>query len=227
MTTPGPSPSTKKPSFSFKNAFKSSKSTAEPPPVPQIDPGYPFLRNAFNRSTSSLANHPTNPGRRPSATPAPQKAQTTPSTDSRFPRGTARSKSYAYGRTQHARSGSLFHSSDTGSEGHGSLTMTSMSPPPVPKVPGGFGSFAQRTDSPLPMNDYEDKIVMDPRTPSDFALHAVFMRFATSAESKIDVFLRQTLVSILVYVPQLSLICWLGYGTFIADIHGSRGGSQV
>jgi hypothetical protein len=35
---------------------------------------------------------------------------------------------------------------------------------------------------------------MDPKTPSDYALHAVFMRFASSAEIKIDTFLRQSLV---------------------------------
>ncbi len=40
----------------------------------------------------------------------------------------------------------------------------------------------------------EDKVVMDPKTPSDFALHAVFIRFASLAEGKIDTFLRQILV---------------------------------
>lgn len=34
---------------------------------------------------------------------------------------------------------------------------------------------------------------MDPRTPSDYALHAIFIRFASSAEMKIDEFLRQPL----------------------------------
>jgi hypothetical protein len=38
------------------------------------------------------------------------------------------------------------------------------------------------------------ELTLDPRTPSDYALHAVFMRFATSAEVKIDHFLRQPLV---------------------------------
>jgi len=37
----------------------------------------------------------------------------------------------------------------------------------------------------------DDKVVIDPKTPADFALHAVFMRFATSAEEKIDAFLRR------------------------------------
>lgn len=45
-----------------------------------------------------------------------------------------------------------------------------------------------------PFQDFEeDKVVMDPKTPSDFALHAVFIRFATSAEEKIETFLRQPL----------------------------------
>lgn len=34
---------------------------------------------------------------------------------------------------------------------------------------------------------------MDPRTPSEFALHAIFIRFAALAEGKIDRFLRQPL----------------------------------
>jgi hypothetical protein len=41
----------------------------------------------------------------------------------------------------------------------------------------------------------EDKVVMDLKTPSDYALHAVFIRFAGLAEEKIDNFLRQPLVS--------------------------------
>ncbi len=44
--------------------------------------------------------------------------------------------------------------------------------------------------------DFEDdKVVMDPKTPSDFALHAIFIQFASLAEGKIDVFLRHILVS--------------------------------
>jgi hypothetical protein len=40
----------------------------------------------------------------------------------------------------------------------------------------------------------DDKIVMDLKTPADYALHAVFIRFASSSEEKIDSFLRQPLV---------------------------------
>lgn len=40
----------------------------------------------------------------------------------------------------------------------------------------------------------EDKIVMDLKSPADYALHAVFIRFASSSEEKIDSFLRLPLV---------------------------------
>jgi hypothetical protein len=59
------------------------------------------------------------------------------------------------------------------------------SPPPVPPVP----AMHKREDS----LDAPVAAAPDPRTPSDYALHAVFMRFATSAEVKIDMFLRQPL----------------------------------
>lgn len=54
----------------------------------------------------------------------------------------------------------------------------------MPRVPSAFGNL-YRDDT------EDDKVVMDLKTPSDFALHAVFIRFATSAEEKIDTFLRQ------------------------------------
>lgn len=57
------------------------------------------------------------------------------------------------------------------------------SPPPVPRVPGSFQDVE------------EDKVVMDPKTPSDFALHAVFIRFAALSEEKIDNFVQHPLVS--------------------------------
>jgi hypothetical protein len=42
----------------------------------------------------------------------------------------------------------------------------------------------------------EDKVEVDPRTPAEYALHAVFIRFATAAEHKIGKFLKQPLVSL-------------------------------
>jgi hypothetical protein len=87
----------------------------------------------------------------------------------------------------------LFHSSDTGSDiGHGYSFSASPFPPPVPPVPNGFGSQGFQDEIPA-LLDYDDKIVMDPRTPSDYALHAIFIRFASSAEMKIDIFLKHPL----------------------------------
>jgi hypothetical protein len=40
----------------------------------------------------------------------------------------------------------------------------------------------------------DDKVPPGPKMPSDYALHAVFIRFATLAEAKVHVFLRETLV---------------------------------
>ncbi|KAF9070360.1 cell morphogenesis N-terminal-domain-containing protein [Rhodocollybia butyracea] len=166
----------KKPSFaSFRNAFKSGKSV-EPPPVPQLD-NYVF-KNPFNRSTSSLNSSSVGvPSKVNTASPPYGRPPTPGSVDTRFVRG---KKSHSQAKSFHSQSGSIFHTSDGGSEGHG----LSSSPPPVPRVP------YLRSETP----DFEDdKVVMDPKTPSDYALHAVFIRFASSAETKIDTFLRQPL----------------------------------
>ncbi|KAG6820914.1 hypothetical protein H0H93_009688 [Arthromyces matolae] len=171
----------KKPSFaSIRNAFKSGKSSNDTPPVPSIEYAYPALKNPFNRSTSSLSQTPNTP-RTAINTASPSFRPPTPST-----RG-QRSKQHA--KSQHSQTGSIFYTSDGGSDlGHG---FSSSSPPPVPRVPNGFG---QNSRSDTPPTDYEEeKIVVDPKTPSDYALHAVFMRFATIADSKIEAFLRHQL----------------------------------
>ncbi|TFK41667.1 cell morphogenesis N-terminal-domain-containing protein [Crucibulum laeve] len=183
----------KKPSFaSIRNAFKSGKNN-DAPPVPQLDhQPYPVLKNPFNRSTSSLhyappltartANHSFTNG---STSPYPR-----PPTPGSNGTGFARSKtkSHAYGKSQHSHSGSIFHTSDGGSDyGHAAYPS---SPPPVPRVPNVFG-HVQRGETPPLAELEDDKVVMDPKTPSDYALHAIFIRFATSAEGKIDAFLRQ------------------------------------
>lgn len=198
IATTGTSGFTKKPSFaSIRNAFKSGKNV-EPPPVPQLDhQPYPVLKNPFNRSTSSL-NHVAPLTSRSfangaAASPPYHRPPTPGSSDPRFGRPTpSKSKSHTNVKSHHSQSGSIFHASDGGSDlGHG--YPYSSSPPPVPRVPNAFGQVV-RSDTP-PTSDFEeDKIVMDPKTPSDYALHAVFMRFATGAEEKIDSFLRHTLV---------------------------------
>jgi len=55
----------------------------------------------------------------------------------------------------------------------------------VPRIPSAYGNL-YRDDT------EDDKVVTDPKTSSDFALRAVFIRFATSAEEKVNAFLRQT-----------------------------------
>lgn len=176
--TPGP---TKKNSLvNLRNPFKSGKSSNnDAPPVPQLDQAYPVLKNPFNRSNSSL-NHNNVP------TPSPrftQRPSTSGSTDTaRF--GRSKSRGHIQAKSQHSQTGSIFNMSDAGSDyGHGYF-----SPPPVPRVPGAY-----RGDTP-PSSDFEeDKVVMDPKTPSDYALHAIFMRFASQAEEKIENYLRQPL----------------------------------
>lgn len=232
ITTSSNSPFTKKPSFaSIRNAFKSGKNS-DAPPVPQIDhQAYPVLKNPFNRSTSSL-NHThvsTSTGRVPisgpiAASPPYARPHTPGSGDSRFTRGTpSKSKSHSYAKSQHSQSGSIYHASDGGSDyGHGHL------PPPVPRVPNAFG-HTHRSETP-PVSDFdEDKVVMDPRTPSDYALHAVFMRFATSTEVKIDTFLRQGLVSPVEFLDDVDqcLVFHLGSRSSSTRFHGSRCGLKI
>ncbi|EAU81493.2 hypothetical protein CC1G_05323 [Coprinopsis cinerea okayama7 len=155
----------KKPSFaSIRNAFKGNKNN-DAPPVPQLETStpYPVLKNPFNRSTSSLNS--------------PRTIQR-PSTTTGSTRGKSTSRGHTYAKSQHSLA------SDGGSDyGHGFF-----SPPPVPRVPGAY-----RSDTP-PTSDFEDdKVDMNPKTPSDYALHAVFMRFASLAEDKINDYLRQPL----------------------------------
>jgi hypothetical protein len=168
----------KKPSFaSIRNAFKSAKNS-ETPPLPSFDNSpYPVLKNPFgNRSTSSLN-------------------QSFP--ESKSSRGAILSKSRSHGptRSHHSQSGSLYHISDAGSD-HFVLP----SPPPVPRVPSAYGRMYQEE---VALEVEEDKLVMDLKTPADYALHAVFIRFASSAEEKIDNFLRRSLVR-----AKLVPVCW-------------------
>ncbi|KAF8156931.1 cell morphogenesis N-terminal-domain-containing protein [Crassisporium funariophilum] len=198
----GSSAFSKKPSFaSIRNAFKSGKSNNDAPPVPQLDYSpspYPILKNPFNRSTSSLNQNHAGPSNSRGISTTPTSAVSTSyprpptpgSTDSKFGRALSmKPRGHGYTKSQHSQSGSIFHASDGGSDyGHHHIP----SPPPVPRVPTAFGNM-YRDDTP-PLQDFEeDKVVMDPKTPADYALHAIFIRFATSAEEKIDFFLRQPL----------------------------------
>ncbi|KAH7882439.1 cell morphogenesis N-terminal-domain-containing protein [Phlebopus sp. FC_14] len=207
-TSTSTSPFGKKPSFaSIRNAFKSSsKNTADVPPVPSLDhhPAYPILKNPFNRSTSSLAHSITANSKQANATSPPHQQPRPPtpaSNESRPPRSSSRARGHSTTRSHHSQSGSIFHSSDNGSDhGHSfafghhpanhafAFGHPPSSPPPVPRVPDVL--VASRSDSPVPSEESLSAITSGPRNPSDCALHAVLIRFATLAEAKIDVFLR-------------------------------------
>ncbi|KAH9477954.1 Cell morphogenesis protein PAG1 [Psilocybe cubensis] len=182
----------KKPSFaSIRNAFK--KSNNEPPPMPSLEHSpYPVLKNPFNRSTSSLTQPTLSRGSSATPTTASNPSYARPGTPGSstnpFARHPTKSKGgHAYNKSQHSHNGSIFHISDNGSDPSQPYPP---SPPPVPRVPSAYGLMYREDIT----QDYEDdKVVMDPKTPSDFALHAVFIRFVTSAEGKIDSFLRQPL----------------------------------
>ena len=190
VATTATSPFTKKSSFaSLRNAFKSTKSADVAPPLPTINhDAYPVLRNPFNRSTSSLAHHVQG---RPSIHTSPQHARpTTPASGDAKARARS-ARGHQPAKSQHSQSGSIFHSSDAGSDfGGGTPYLPSFSPPPVPRVPSGYGAPAQRDQI-----DFEDKIVVEARTPSDFALHAIFIRFAARAEILVNIFVTQPPVS--------------------------------
>lgn len=184
----------KKTSFaSLRNAF--SKKPADPaPPMPVLDhQAYPALKNPFNRSTSSLGHLPPVPHRhQPSHASPPQFRPSTPgSTDSKTRAVPSKAREHAYGRSHHSQTGSIFHNSDAGSDG--GIGFTPSTPPPLPRKPHAFGGISMH-DDPHSLFDIEDKISIDLRTPSDYALHAIFIRFAASGEQHIDEFLRQPLV---------------------------------
>jgi hypothetical protein len=198
----------KKSSFaSIRNAFKTSRNH-DPPPVPPMEHTSP-LKNPFNRSTSSL-NHPIQPTRPfVSSTVRPPTPGSGESRYTRVPSAT-RAKSHVYAKSQHSHSGSIFLTSDPGSDqGHGGHPPSS--PPPLPRVRNGFGGLLSSSETLVISDMDDDKIVMDPRTPSEYALHAVFIRFASSAELKIDTFLRQGLVCpYTLYMPRNNLNSFIG-----------------
>lgn len=59
-------------------------------------------------------------------------------------------------------------------------------------MPNGFFSSLPHSESPT-FEPEEEKVEVDPRTPAEYALHAVFMRFATTAEHKVTSFLKHPL----------------------------------
>lgn len=191
IATTGSSTFSKKPSFaSIRNAFKGGAKTADPPPLPPLD----FASLPFNRSTSSLGQVPQTLRRGPENPSPPHPRPPTPgSSESKLSNRTTRSKGHTPGRSGHSHTGSFFHNSDAGSD-HGYGFSVPSSPPPLPPMPNGFFSSLPQSESPT-FEPEEDKVEVDPRTPAEYALHAVFMRFATTAEHKITSFLKHPLVS--------------------------------
>jgi hypothetical protein len=95
-----------------------------------------------------------------------------------------KAKGQLYRKPQHSHSSLTFHNADIG----GNYTRT--------HAPNAFGGHFNSSET-LISEAEDDKIVMDPRMPSKYALHAVFMQFATSVELKIDAFLGHESVCIL------------------------------
>lgn len=185
------SPFSKKPSFaSIRNAFRKN---TDIPPLPPLDhQAYPILKNPFNRSTSSLPHSTLASHKTFNAISPPHPRPPTPGSSETRLRGPSRARGHSTARSHHSQSGSIFHTSDTGSDlGHG--FSYSSSPPPVPRVPDGFGAHIFSGEGPLVMGD-DDKVPSGSGVPSSYALHAVFIRFATLAEAKMDAFLHEPLV---------------------------------
>ncbi|KAH8993639.1 cell morphogenesis N-terminal-domain-containing protein [Lactarius hatsudake] len=189
IATTGSSPFSKKPSFaSIRNAFKGGVKTADPPPLPPLD----YTSLPFNRSTSSLGHVPQTLRRGPENPSPPHPRPPTPgSSESKLSNRTTRSKGHTSGRSGHSHTGSFFHNSDAGSD-HGHGFSFPSSPPPLPPMPNGFFSSLPHSESPT-FEPEEEKVEVDPRTPAEYALHAVFMRFATTAEHKVTSFLKHPL----------------------------------
>lgn len=61
-----------------------------------------------------------------------------------------------------------------------------LSPPPVPRMPSGLGSRGFSDDE-----QDDDNVEVVACTPADFALHAILIRFASSAETLIAEFVSQ------------------------------------
>ncbi|KAG9311701.1 hypothetical protein JVU11DRAFT_7939 [Chiua virens] len=201
----GPPSFNKKPSFaSIRNAFKSTlKSNADVPPLPTLDhQGYPILKNPFNRSASSLAHSIAATSKQGNTASPPYQGPRPPTPgESRPARSASRPRGHSAARSHHSHSGSVFFGSENGSDhGHGhpfghnpnhgfNFGHPPISPPPVPRVPE---SLVTRGDSPAISEEGESEDHSLSKSPAEYALHAVFIRFATLAEAKIDAFVRES-----------------------------------
>jgi hypothetical protein len=89
-------------------------------------------------------------------------------------------------------------------------------------MPNGFFPGFPQSESPTLQEPEEDKVEVDPRTPAEYALHAVFIRFATTSEHKIGTFLKQPLVCLILCCLELPLTSILGSGAPFTRLSGSR-----
>ncbi|KAF9235809.1 cell morphogenesis N-terminal-domain-containing protein [Melanogaster broomeanus] len=164
-TNTAASPFSKKASFaSIRNAFKSSsKNNADVPPLPSLD-----LSQAYPILKNPFNRSTSSLAHSINATSQQNSATTPPY---HHPR------SQTPGESRPSRSASR-------ARGH------SNSPPPVPRVPDTL--FTPRSESPIVSEEDFDPNAVSSKSPADYALHAVFIRFATLAEAKIDAFVRES-----------------------------------
>lgn len=200
IATTSHSVQSRKSSFaSIRNAFK-GKGTDVPPPLPTLEQHpYPHaLKNpVFPRSNSSLAHSsPRGPSFASNGGFSLPPRPSTPSGDNRGRQVPKRSASLS--RTGHSQSGSIFYMSDGGSDSH--FAMES-SPPPVPKMPNGLMNNSSNVHpreyihtSSHHGHDEHKPVLKEPRTPAEYALHAVFTRFVLSADHKVTQYLKSRLV---------------------------------
>lgn len=209
-TTSSHSIQSRKSFASIRNAFGGKREV--PPPLPSIDhqpDSQAFKNPSFLRSNSSLTHVSTAVGGMTGTAvgPSPHRPSVTTSTGSPHAPRPPTPSSGVTTRSIPRRSISLSRQNNSGSSLYhsdsGDISFR-MSPPPVPKMPEEYinGNMSQnfsrehlRTPS---LTDSEDHPVLtEPRTPAEYALHAVFTRFVGSADHKVALYLKSQLVCIL------------------------------
>ncbi|GJJ10469.1 hypothetical protein Clacol_004695 [Clathrus columnatus] len=206
ITTSSHSVQSRKSFASIRNAFGGKREA--PPPLPSLDhqPYAHALKNpSFLKSNSSLSHVPALPGggpgsgigpslRRPSVTTSnssPQAPRPPTPSSTIAPRNLPR-RSVSISRQNN--SGSSLYQSDSGD------MPFRTSPPPVPKMPEEYvngnnvHSFSrEHLRTPSLTDSEEQPVLTEPRTPAEYALHAVFTRFVGSADNKVASYLKTKL----------------------------------
>ncbi|KAF8324255.1 cell morphogenesis N-terminal-domain-containing protein [Cantharellus anzutake] len=200
-------PSRKSSFASIKSALKGLKTTAsDAPPVPSLDTSAypPLLRNPFGRAGSSRNASlpaPSNTSRRRPSAPSPSPSNAGASSRSvnifapqsihsraKSSMPVSASRALQSQPIDHSPSSSVAHShSEIDSGGHTASHLPIISQRPFNQGPPR--AAAQHPSYPEPSPEVE------PRTPAEYALHAVFVQFVTISEQKIQSLLQETLVS--------------------------------